>query len=165
MLAQLKSAAREVAPEALIGATWWSDTINDTTAYRNPRFQTIVLTSLGVLALAMTAVGVFGVVNYLVVSHTREMGVRLAIGASPRSLISSVVRSALMPVLVGLGLGMIAIRWISPFAEAQLFKINTHDPLTLALAALTVAIATLAAAYVPARRAAAVDPLAVLRTD
>jgi len=164
-LAQLKAVVREVAPEALVGATWWSDSINDTTAYRNPRFQTIVLTSLGMLALAMTAVGVFGVVNYRVVSHTREMGVRLAIGASPRSLIAYVLKSALMPVLAGLGIGMVAIRWISPFAEAQLFKINTHDPLTLALAALTVAIATLAAAYVPAKRAAAVDPLSVLRRD
>jgi ABC-type antimicrobial peptide transport system permease subunit len=164
-LVALKAAVRAVAPESFVTATWWTDSISNITAFRNPRFQTIVLGALGFLALALTALGVFGVVNYLVISRTREMGVRLAVGASPRSLIVFVLKSALTPVLIGIGIGLLATRWISPLAEAQLFEADTRDPYTLALSALVVALATLLGAYLPARRAAAVDPLVALRTE
>ena len=165
VLADIKAAVRTVAPDSLVTVAWWTDSIRDTNAYRNPRFQTIVLGTLGVLALMLTALGVFGVVNYLVISRTREMGVRLAIGASPGSLITHVLKSALAPVLIGLGAGVLVIRWVSPLAEKQLVKVEMHDPRTLAIAAVAVLLSTLVAAYLPARRASAVDPASTLRSD
>jgi putative ABC transport system permease protein len=165
ILADLKSTVHAVAPNSLVEDEWWSESIRQITAYRNPRFQAIVLGGLGVLALSLTALGVFGVVNYLVVSRTREMGVRLAIGASPRSLIAFVLKGALTPVLIGLAAGILSVRWLRPLAEAQLFKVQTRDLSTFMAAAAAVALASIAAAYLPARRAAAVDPVAALRSE
>jgi putative ABC transport system permease protein len=99
------------------------------------------------------------------ISRTREMGVRLAIGASPNSLIMFVLRGALVPLSVGLAAGVLAIGLFRPLAEAQLFKVDTHDPRTLALAAIVVGLATVAAAYLPARRVSKVDPVSALRTE
>jgi hypothetical protein len=165
VLADLKAVVRGVAPESFVDAAWWSDSISNITAYRNPRFQTIVLGGLGLLALALTALGVFGVVNDVVISRTREMGVRLALGASPRSLIAFVLKGALAPVVIGLTAGVLAIRWIRPLAEAQLYKIDTHDLRMLAVSAAMVGLAALVAAYLPARRASAVDPVITLKTE
>jgi ABC-type antimicrobial peptide transport system permease subunit len=154
-----------VAPESLVNADWWSDAIDETTAFRNPRFQTLVLGSLACLALALTALGVFGVINHLVVSRMREMGVRMAIGASRPSIVGLVLKRALTPVLVGLGVGLLAVRGISPLAEAQLFRVDTHDPWTLLAAVAVVVLAALLAAWLPARRASEADPAAILRVD
>jgi ABC-type antimicrobial peptide transport system permease subunit len=95
----------------------------------------------------------------------REMGLRLAIGAPPRSLVHLVVRQALTPVVLGVFIGMLATRWLRPIVEAQLYEVNARDPVTLAGAAVTVTAAALLAAYLPARHAGRVDPIAVLRAE
>jgi hypothetical protein len=148
-----------------VTVAWWNDWIADLTSYKNPRFQTLVLTSFAGIALALTALGVFGVVAFLVASRTREMGIRAAIGASGGSLVALIVRQTMWPVAIGLVLGLVTTRGIAKLAEAQLFKVETNDPLTLALAALAVVLAAALAAYLPARRAARVDPLIVLRAE
>ena len=148
-----------------VSTAWWSDRVAELTAYKNPRFQTIVLTSFAAVALALTALGVFGVVAFLVASRTREMGIRAAIGATGASLVALIVRQTMWPVAIGLGVGLVTTRWIGKLAEAQLFKVETNDPVTLALAGLAVVLAAALAAYIPARRAARVDPLIVLRAE
>ncbi len=145
--------------------TWWADGISADNAYRDPRFQTIVLGTLGALALGLTALGIFGVVAYLVAARTREMGVRLAVGASPQALVGLVIRQALLPVAIGLVAGVILVQWGSRLAEAQLFKVDTRDPITLAAAIVTVLAASLVAAYLPARRATRINPSEVLRAE
>ncbi len=145
--------------------TWWADGISADTAYRDPRFQTIVLGTLGALALGLTALGIFGVVAYLVAARTREMGVRLAVGASPQALVRLVIRQALLPVAIGLVAGVVLIQWGSRLAEAQLFKVDTRDPITLAAAIVTVLVSSVAAAYLPARRATRINPSEVLRAE
>jgi len=164
-LARLKASVHAVAPDSLVVARRWSDDIAGITAYRNPRFQTIVLGSLATLAVSLTAIGVFGVLNYLVVTRTRDMGVRLALGAPRTSLLRFVVGRAMIPVAIGLVAGALIIALVRPLAEAQLYHVNTHDPLTMAAAALAVVIAALTAAYIPARRAAAIDLVSVLRSE
>ena len=148
-----------------VTSVWWTDVIDGLTVYRNPRFQSLLLGTFAALALVLTALGIFGVVAIAVAARTREMGVRLAIGAPPRSLIQLVVRQALTPVVFGVLVGLLATQWLRPILEAQLYEVNARDPVTLAAAAVTVVAAALLASYLPARRACRVDPIAVLRAE
>jgi ABC-type antimicrobial peptide transport system permease subunit len=93
------------------------------------------------------------------------MGVRLAIGASPRSLVRLVVRQAFVPAVLGLAAGLIATRGAARLAEAQSFQVDTHDPAMLVLAGATVMLTAFVAAWLPARRASRIDPVAVLRAE
>jgi predicted permease len=165
ILADLRREAGRLQPAAVVPVAWWTDVLGELTAYKNPRFQTTVLSAFAGIALGLTALGVFGVVAFLVASRAREMGIRLAIGAAPASLVRLVARQTLIPVGIGLVVGLIATRWAARLAEAQLFKVETRDPWLLALTAATVLAAALVAAYLPARRAARVDPLVVLRAE
>ena len=164
-LVDIKAALRAAVPDATVNAAWWSDDIAGVTAYRSPRFQAIVLGAFGVLALGLTALGVFGVINHVVVSRTREMGVRVAMGAAPQSLARFVLRRALVPVVAGLAGGVLLLRWITPLAQTQLAKVDTRDPSTLAATAAAVLIAAFAAAYLPAHRAGRVDPVRALKAE
>ncbi|HET9266665.1 MAG TPA: FtsX-like permease family protein, partial [Vicinamibacterales bacterium] len=162
---ELRRDIRRVVPEAPVDAGWWSDAIGSLTQYKNPRFQTMVLGSFASIALALTALGIFGVVAFIVTARTREMGIRVAIGAQPGSLVGLIVRQALLPVGLGLLLGLIATQWAAKLAESQLFKVQTRDPWMLAMTAAAVVAAAMLAAWLPARRAARVDPIVVLRTE
>jgi ABC-type antimicrobial peptide transport system permease subunit len=164
-VAEIRAEIRSISATAPLTVRWWSDMIDRDTAYRNPRFQALVLGTFGVLALGVTALGILAVVGHQVVSRTREMGVRLAIGAAPRSLVHLVVRQAMRPVVLGLAGGLLLVHWARSLVEAQLYEVNTHDPWMLALVVVSVLAATLVAAYVPARRATRIDPVTVLRAE
>ncbi|HUG81454.1 MAG TPA: ADOP family duplicated permease [Bryobacterales bacterium] len=165
MLADIRREIGALAPNTVVTTGWWADSIDAVTEFRNPRFQTLVLGSFGALGLGLTALGIFGVVAFLVASRSHEMGIRLAVGASPKSLVRSMVRQALAPVAAGLALGLAATQWLRPLAEAQFYKVEAGDPVSLALAALTVMAAALVAAFLAARRAGNVDPMIVLRKE
>lgn len=165
LTADLRRAVATFTGGQLPAAAWWSDRIANLTTFRNPRFQTLVLGSFAAIALGLTALGIFGVVAFLVAVRSKEMGIRVAIGADPRSLVRLMVRQALVPVGAGLVLGLLATRWLAGFAEAQLYDVDANDPVTLAGAAVTVVAAALIAAYVPARRASRVDPVTVLKAE
>jgi putative ABC transport system permease protein len=164
----LTDARREIgrlAPDVAVTAVWWSDSINASTPYRNPRFQTLVLATFAMLAITLTALGIFAVVSFAVATRIHEMGVRLAIGASPSSILRLVVRQALSPVALGLFTGLVATQMLKRIAEAQLYEVDVRDPATLATAAVTVLSAAFFAAYLPARRASRTDPATVLRSE
>ncbi len=165
VLAAIRREISALAPGAPVTAEWWTNSISALTAYRNPRFQTLVLGTFAGLALALTALGIFGVVAFSVATRTHEMGIRLALGASPRSLVELMVKQTLAPVAGGILIGLVVTRWASRLAEAQLFQVETRDPVTLTIAVLTVVAVALLAAYVPARRASRVDPMVVLRAE
>jgi predicted permease len=165
LLTDIKRAAAALVPATPITAVWWDDAISGVTAYRNPRFQSLVLGTFALLALGLTALGVSGVVSFFVAVRRREMGIRLAIGASPRSLVRMVVREAMLPVAAGIIVGLLATRWLARLAEAQLFKVDTRDPTTLAIAVATVVITAVIASYVPARQSSRIDPVAIIRAE
>jgi putative ABC transport system permease protein len=148
-----------------VSAAWWADSIGTLADYKNPRFQTMILGAFAALALVLTFIGIFGVVAFLVAARTREMGVRLALGAAPGSLIRLMLGRVLPPVVAGVIVGLLATRWVSQLAEAQLFRVEARDPMMLAAAALLVAAAAALAAYLPARRASGVDPVITLRAE
>ncbi len=144
---------------------WWNDSISALTAYRNPRFQTLVFGTFAGLALMLIGLGTFGVVSFSVAARTHEIGVRLALGATPRSLIKLMLSQTLAPIAIGLILGLVLTRWLSRLAEAQIFEVKTNDPVMTVVAALVVIAIAVLAAYVPARRVSRIDPLAVLRAE
>jgi predicted permease len=165
VLAEIKRQVAALLPGTPVEVGWWSDYIKARTEYRNPRFQTLVLGTFAVLALALTGLGIFSVISFLVALRTQEMGVRLAMGATPRSLLTLLVNQALLPVFSGLIIGLVTTRWLSRFAEAQLYQVDTRDAFTLAAAAFTVVTSASIAAYLPARHASRVDPMIVLRAE
>lgn len=164
-LVEMRREIGGLAPGTPVTAVWWSDSVDALTVYRNPRFQTLVLGAFAMLALGLTALGIFAVVAFAVAARMHEIGVRLAIGAPPHSLVRLVVRQAVTPVVLGVLIGLVATQWLRRIAEAQLYEVDARDPVTLAAAAITVASAALLAAYFPARHAGRVDPIVVLRAE
>jgi len=152
-----------VASGSPISARWWTDSLASGSSFRDPRFQAMVLGSFAAIAIGLTALGVFGIVAFLVASRRREMGVRLAIGAEPRALVRLMVWQALVPVGVGLAAGLLSANWAARWAESRFVRLDTSDPWTLVIAAAVVIAATTLAALVPARRAARIDPTVVLK--
>jgi ABC-type antimicrobial peptide transport system permease subunit len=124
------------------------------------------LTSLfGFLALIIASVGLYGVMSYFVARRTAEIGIRMALGATRGSVISMVFRSALFQVLLGLGIGIPAALLAGHFMASQLYGVGAYDPLSLASATLVLAACAALAVFVPARRAASIEPMRALRID
>jgi predicted permease len=129
------------------------------------RMESIVLGFLGLLALLLTAIGLYGVVAYAVTQRTHEIGIRMALGATRRDVFRLVLRKGLILVAFGSGIGLLGCYWLSRLVSSQLYGISPTDPATLlSVAVLLVAVALLAS-YFPARRATKVDPLVALRYE
>jgi putative ABC transport system permease protein len=130
-----------------------------------PRFRAFLLTSFAVLALALAGVGLYGLISYTVSQRVPEIGVRLALGATPTQVASLIVRQGVLLALAGVVLGMIGAAAASRLLAGLLFSVSATDPLVYStLAALLLSIAALAC-YIPARRAMKVDPITALRTE
>ena len=126
------------------------------------------LTLVGVfamLALLLASIGLYSVLSYAVAQRTAEIGVRMALGAPRVTVVRSVVRSALLLAVIGIGLGLVGAFGLASFLASFLFAVSPTDPATLAGVAAMIVIVTVCASYIPARRAAAVDPISVLRTE
>ena len=119
----------------------------------------------GVLALVLACVGLYGVAAYTVARRTSEIGLRMAIGANSRQVLSMVLRSAMIPIGLGLLIGILAALAGGHLVARLLYGVKSHDPLILFVAVLVLLLFTIPAAIVPARRAASIDPLRALRTD
>ena len=129
------------------------------------RFPLQLLGVFAALALALSAVGIYGVTAYAVTQRTREIGVRMAIGASAGAVIRLVLASALRTVGLGLCLGTVAALVGGRLIASQLYGVSARDPLTLAAIAALLAVVALAASGIPALRAARIDPMAALRAE
>jgi len=116
-------------------------------------------------ALVLAAAGLYGVIAYTVASRTREIGVRIALGATPGGIVSEVVRRGMTLAAIGMILGLAGALAVGRSLESLLYGMPPNDLLTLGGAAVSFALVALAASWVPARRAAKVDPIAALRTE
>ena len=122
-------------------------------------------TFFGLLALLLACVGLYGVMSYGVARRTNEIGIRMALGARGRSVLWLVLREALLLVAIGLVAGVLASLAVTKTAASLLYELKPNDPLTIALATLLLAAVAALAGYVPARRAAKVDPMIALRDE
>jgi ABC-type antimicrobial peptide transport system permease subunit len=125
----------------------------------------LLLGLFGLLGVVIAAVGVYGVVAYLVAQRTREFGVRMALGATRRSVLTLVLRNTGLLISAGLILGSVGAWFLSSTAEAFLFRTSVHDPRAFAAAAGVLGAAAVFACLVPAWRAARVDPTMALRAE
>jgi ABC-type antimicrobial peptide transport system permease subunit len=130
-----------------------------------PRRRTLLLGLLGGLGMLLTLVGVFSMTAYAVARRTQEIGVRMAFGAAPVDVVRTMVRDAAWPAFLGLAVGIAAAFYATRIIASFLFETTAHDPATFAAAAGLMGVAALVAAWVPARRAARVDPVIALRAE
>jgi predicted permease len=129
------------------------------------RFNTLLLTILGGVGLLLAASGIYGVIAYFVSQRTHEIGVRMALGATPGSVVRLILAQAMRPVALGAAVGIGAALAASRVLTNQLFDVSPTDPATIAAVVVTLGAVALAASAVPARRAAAIDPTKALQTN
>jgi len=130
-----------------------------------PRFYTLIYGAFAAVGLLLAAVGVAGVTAQNVIRRTHEIGVRLALGARPRRVVSVVVQQILVPVVAGVVAGLAGAWAMAQSLASLLFDITPHDPITFACVAGLLVMVSLVAAWLPARRAATVNPIDVLRAE
>lgn len=140
-----------------------SETVAATTAPR--RFNSLLLGIFAIIALTLTAVGIYSVVSYSVAQRTQEIGIRMALGASAKDVIRLVVKQGMTVAMIGVAVGAVAALATARALTTLLFGIKADDPLTFTIVALALTIVTLLACYLPARRAAKVDPIQALRHE
>jgi len=130
-----------------------------------PRFRTLLLVAFAGMAVVLAAVGIYGLISYSVAQRTREIGIRMALGAQARQVMMPVLRQGFVLAVAGIAIGLagsvLAARLLSSF----LFGIEPSDPLTYALVSALLLFVTLLASFIPSRRALRVDPLTALRAE
>jgi predicted permease len=160
----LRAAVREIDRDMpLADLRTMNELLADSVA--QPRFRTILLGIFAGLTLILSAIGVFGVMAWLVSRRTREIGVRMALGASRGEVLRMVLEDGLRVALIGVALGLVAAFASSGLIKGLLFGIQPADPATFAAVSLVVVVVILLACYVPARRTTKVDPMVALRYE
>ncbi len=160
----IKTAVHDVDPEQAVSRLRpISELVTDAVA--RYRFSMLLLTVFGGLALCLAAVGVYGVMAYTVSQRTRELGIRLALGARAASVRHLVLRRGLGMAALGIGLGLAGALALTRLLASQLFGVSPTDPAIIAVAAATLAAVSAAACLVPAVRATKVDPVVALRSE
>ena len=161
VVAALRAVVGEIDPaQPLVNVRTMEQAIAGTVA--QPRLQMTLLLVFASLAVALAAIGVYGVMAYTVSQRTAEIGVRMAIGATPGRVVWMVVRQGAQLAALGMGLGLVAAMLGAQAIQSMLFQVRGLDPIAFAAAAVVLAIAALLASYIPARRAARISPLAAL---
>jgi putative ABC transport system permease protein len=164
MTAAVRGVVKELAPNLpLLNVQTLSDRIDQ--SLDGQRSQTRLLAFFGLLALLLSSIGIYGVMAYSVAQRTREIGIRMAMGARPRNVLSLVVRQGMTLVMAGVALGLIGAFAITRLIGSLLFGVTAADPATFVVASLLLVGVAAPAGYLPARRATKVDPLIALRYD
>ena len=129
------------------------------------RFAMLLLSVFAAVALGLAAIGIYGVMSYLVHQGTRELGIRLALGATPRGITRLIVGAGLQVALAGVGLGLVGAWVLTRFMQSLLFGVEATDPITFAIIPIVLVAVSLVACYLPARRATRIDPVVCLRSE
>jgi ABC-type antimicrobial peptide transport system permease subunit len=164
MFATVRQAAGQVDPSVPI---YDMRTLNDQVdnSLVTERLMALLSAVFGGLATVLAAMGLYGVMAYVVARRTREIGIRMALGANRGSVVWLVMREVLVLATVGVAIGLTSAWGLTRLVESQLFEVKPSDPVTLALATLGIAAVAMLAGYVPARRATGIDPTTALRFE
>jgi putative ABC transport system permease protein len=164
MVPQFRQAVRELDRDQPIGTIRTMDQIlSGLIAQR--RFSMTLVAGFAVLALALALIGAYGVTSYLVAQRTREIGVRVALGADPGRISRLIVREGMVVAGAGVAVGIVGAIATTRLASSLLYGVSARDPITIGTVAVTLLIVSALANYIPARRASRVDPLLALRQD
>ena len=129
------------------------------------RFQTNLVVAFGLAAMLLASLGVYGVMSFAVTQRTTEIGIRLALGAERSAVLRMMLRQALRPIAAGVAVAVPLALGAASWLRALLFGVSPQDPLTIIVACLALMTSAMLAAYLPARRAANLDPLRALRYE
>jgi putative ABC transport system permease protein len=160
----LRDAVRSVDKDLPVGRIWSMDELM-TQSVAPPRFRTAIVTIFAVAGLLLAAIGIYGVMAYSVTERTRELGLRIALGASTRDLFRLVLSEAIVLAASGVVVGMAGAAASANLIRSLLFGVTPFDTATFAGIAVLLVATALAASYVPARRAIGVDPMVALRHE
>jgi predicted permease len=164
LVTPVRAAIREVLPrQAILQMVPMRDKLAE--AASTPRFFTVLVTVFGAVALTLAAVGLYGVVSYVVRQREREIGVRVALGAPPGRVVGLMLRRGMIPVAAGLGVGLVAAVGATRLLRSMLYEVSATDPVTFAGVAALLAAVALLASWLPSRRAAGVNPTVTLRAE
>ena len=134
-------------------------------AVARPRLQANVLTAFAIIAILLAAIGIYGVMSYGVSQRAKEIGIRLALGATRRNVIGLVLRQGLVMTVVGVAIGLIAALPLAQLLRTLLFDVSASDPTVFVGIVLLLSATAVIAAWIPASRAARLDPATTLRSD
>jgi predicted permease len=135
------------------------------TSLARPRFLTLLLGIFAAVALALAAIGTYGVMAYSVAERRQEIGIRMALGAQASSVLGMVLRQGVVTAAIGIGIGIVGALALSSMLQSMLFNVGPNDPMAFVTAPLALAMVALLASYIPALRATRVDPARVLKED
>ncbi len=164
LAAEIRDEVQRLKADQPVSSIQSLDTLRGQTMGRNG-FVTVLLAVFAAVAMLLAAIGIYGVLAYVVTQRTQEMAIRMALGASARDVVSLVVREGARLALVGGAAGLLAALALARSLESLLFEISVADPVTFAAVPVVLAAVALVAAYLPARRAARIDPMAALRAE
>ena len=160
----IQRVVRQLDPELAVSDVLTMDQVIGKSTLEH-RFEATLLVAFAVLSLALAAVGLFGVLSYIVAQRTQEIGIRVAMGAQKSDVLRLVVAQGMIPASIGMGLGIVAALGVTRLLSSLLYGIKPTDPLTFASVLLILAGVAALATYLPARRATKVDPMVALRYE
>jgi ABC-type antimicrobial peptide transport system permease subunit len=164
LVAQVRRAIQAVDPEQPIANLGTLEqSVGNTLQTR--RIMLTLLSMFAATALILACIGIYGVMAYAVAQRTREMGIRIALGAGAGQVVALVMRNGLKLVLIGLGIGAACSVGVGYLIASQLYNVSKTDPTVFALVALALLTATMAACWLPARKATRVNPIEALRAE
>jgi putative ABC transport system permease protein len=158
-----RAAIHSLDPGLVVKVNTMETLINDSIA--QPRFRTWMIGVFSIFALTLACLGIYGVIAYLVTQRYKEIGIRMALGATRANILQLILARTLKLTVLGIVAGLAAAFFLSRFLNSILFGITVHDPLTYAVVPLSLIIIALLAGYLPARRATRVDPVSSLRYE
>jgi predicted permease len=166
VIAAIRAAIRSIDPRVTVSRITMVDSLfAEFDPIGSLRFYALLLGAGAGLGLVMAAVGLYGLLSYSVSRRTREIGVRIALGAGMWRVRRLVVVEGLVPIAVGITVGLVAATWLSQLVASQLFQVKPHDPVLLGAIVILFVLVCAVAAFVPVRRATRVDPAEALRTE
>jgi predicted permease len=161
--AELRGVIRGIDPQLVVKVTTMQALINDSIA--QPRFRTWLIGIFSIFALTLACLGIYGVIAYLVTQRYKEIGIRLALGATRANILQLILARTFKLTAAGILAGLVAAFFLSRFLSSILFGITTHDTITFVAVPLGLIVIALLAGYLPARRATRVDPVTSLRCE
>src|ERR1041384_1507794 len=164
LVGAVRQIIREVDPDQPISNIATMEEVLGTEAAQR-RMGMIMLVGFALLALLLASLGIYGVLAYFVTQHTNEIGVRQALGATPRNILLLVLKNGMALTLVGVGIGLVASFALTRLMSSLLFGVNASDPLTFVTVPLLLVLVALVACLVPALRAMRINPIVALRYE